>query len=189
MPRLLIIGSSTRAERVGSALAEWITEVAGQHGGFDVELVELGDLDLPFMDEPKHPRLRAYQHDHTRAWSAKVDATDAFIFVIPEYNHGMPATIKNALDYLHHEWQYKVAGVVSYGGVSAGTRAGEMLRQVLTTLRMIPVLEAVAVPYVGQVVTERRVNVSQAMTDSATQMLNEMARWAAVLPALRSQKA
>ena len=75
---------------------------------------------------------------------------DAFIFVIPEYNYGFDAATKNAIDYLHHEWHYKPAGFASYGGVAAGTRAVQMLKQVLTTLKVTPVFEAVNIPFVQQ---------------------------------------
>ena len=90
------------------------------HDGFQPELVDLAEVALPFMDEPNHPRLRTYIHQHTKDWSAKIEAGDAFVFVMPEYNHGMTAPLKNALDYLQHEWQYKPLGFVSYGGVAAG---------------------------------------------------------------------
>ena len=85
------------------------------------------------MDEPKHPRLREYEHQHTKDWSARVEAADAFVFVHPEYNYGITAPLKNALDYLSQEWNYKPLGLVSYGGVSAGTRAAQMIKQVATT--------------------------------------------------------
>jgi len=75
------------------------------------------------LDDPHLPRLRQYTRQHTSDWSALVDAVDAVVFVTPEYNFGYPATIKNAIDYLHSEWNYKPVGFVSYGGIAAGTRA------------------------------------------------------------------
>src|SRR5262249_42315594 len=103
MPRLMIVIASTRPGRVGLPVAEWFTAVAEEHSSFDIDVADLAEINLPFMDEPKHPRLREYQHDHTRAWSSRVDRADAFVFVHPEYNFGMTAPLKNALDYLHHE--------------------------------------------------------------------------------------
>ena len=126
-PVLRIIIGSTRPGRVGPSVAAWITDRAIEHGGFDVQVTDLAELNLPFLDEPNHPRLRQYTHQHTKDWSALVDASDAFIFVTPEYNHGFNAVVKNAIDYLHGEWQHKPAGIVSYGGVAAGTRATQML--------------------------------------------------------------
>ena len=88
------------------------------------------------MDEPNHPRLRQYTKQHTKDWSAKVEAADAFVFVMPEYNYGFNAPLKNVIDYLNQEWAYKPVGFVSYGGVASGTRAVQMIKQVVTTLKM-----------------------------------------------------
>jgi NAD(P)H-dependent FMN reductase len=129
MPKLHVILASTRPGRAGEPIADWFVERAAAHGAFDVELVDLAEVALPFMDEPNHPRLRRYTHEHTKAWSARVDSADAFVFVTPEYNYGLTAPLKNAIDYLHFEWQHKPVGFVSYGGVAAGTRAVQMLKQ------------------------------------------------------------
>ena len=80
-----------------------------------------------------------------------MDRADAFVFVIPEYNHSFNAAIKNALDYLHTEWAYKPVGFVSYGGVAAGTRALRRSSPWWPALRMTPVMEAVNIPFVGPV--------------------------------------
>ena len=140
MPRLTIIIGSTRPGRAGLPIATWFADRARSHGGFDVAVVDLAELDLPLLDEPEHPRLRRYVHEHTKAWSACVDAADAVVMVTPEYNHGYPAALKNAIDYLHEEWQDKPVAFVSYGGISAGTRAVQQLKQVVTTLKMLPVV-------------------------------------------------
>src|SRR5581483_12264670 len=126
-PALQIFIASTRPGRVGLPVAEWFRGHADAHGGFAIDLVDLATLQLPFLDEPNHPRLRRYTKQHTMDWSARVDAADAFVFVMPEYNYGFNAPLKNAIDYLHHEWQYKPVGFVSYGGVAAGTRAVQMI--------------------------------------------------------------
>ncbi len=118
MPRLTIVIASTRPGRVGLPVARWFEAQAIAHGGFDVEVADLAELKLPLMDEPNHPRLHTYVHQHTRDWSALVDASDAFVFVMPEYNNGYTAPLKNAIDYLHDEWFYKPVGLVSYGGVA-----------------------------------------------------------------------
>jgi NAD(P)H-dependent FMN reductase len=119
----MIVIASTRPGRVGLPVARWFTERATEHGAFEIQVVDLAELDLPFLDEPRHPRLRQYTQDHTHAWSEMVDAADAFVFVTSEYNHGYPAPLKNAIDDLNQEWKDKPLGFVSYGGVSAGTRA------------------------------------------------------------------
>src|ERR1700722_1138798 len=118
MPKLMIVIASTRPGRVGLPVGEWFHGRAREHAGFDVAMVDLAELELPLLDEASHPRLRQYTKQHTREWSAMVDDADAFVFVTSEYNHGYPAALKNAIDYLHHEWQYKPVGFVSYGGVA-----------------------------------------------------------------------
>lgn len=185
-PLLQVVVASTRPGRVGLPVAEWFRDRAAAHGAFDVELVDLAEVNLPFFDEPHHPRLRQYVHEHTREWSATVERADAFVFVTPEYNFGFTAVLKNALDYLHHEWAYKPAGFVSYGGVSAGTRGVQMLKQVVTTLKMLPVTEAVAIPFINQFLDEeRRVRPNDVMNGAADTMLTELARLSATLQPLR----
>ncbi len=143
MPNLTIIIGSTRPGRAGVPIAQWFAGRAKDHAGFDVTVVDLADVDLPMLDEPDHPRLRQYVHQHTRDWSAIVDAADAFVIVTPEDNYGYPATVKSALDCPHQEWQHKPVGFVSYG---AGTRAVRQLKQVVTALRMLPVVDSFNIP-------------------------------------------
>lgn len=174
-PVLLIILGSTRPGRAGQAVTEWFTEQARAHGGFEVDVADLAELDLPLFDEPHHPMTGNYVHEHTRAWSARVARANAFVLVTPEYNHGYPAALKNALDYLNREWRYKAVGFVSYGGVSAGSRAVQQLKQVVTALRMVPVVDAVAVPFIAQRLDESRTFRRDEITDSAAkQMLDEL---------------
>ncbi|UGS36581.1 NADPH-dependent FMN reductase [Capillimicrobium parvum] len=186
MPTLAIIIGSTRPGRGGLPVAQWFVERARAHGAFELDVVDLLELGLPFLDEPNHPRLRQYTQQHTKDWSARVDAADAFVIVTPEYNHGMSAPVKNALDFLHEEWQYKPVGFVAYGGVSAGTRATNMLKQVVTALRMTPVTEAVTLPFFRQFVDdEDGVQTNETMETSADAMLDELVRMEAALRRLR----
>jgi NAD(P)H-dependent FMN reductase len=187
-PRLMIVIASTRPGRVGLPVARWFRERAEAQGSFAIDLVDLATLNLPFMDEPKHPRLRQYVHQHTKEWSARVDAADAFVFVMPEYNFGFTAPLKNAIDYLHSEWAYKPVGLVSYGGVSAGTRAAQMIKQVVTTLKMTPLTEAVSIPFVAQFINDGRVEANETMEAAAKAMLDELARWEAALRPLREEQ-
>jgi NAD(P)H-dependent FMN reductase len=185
-PTLQIIVASTRPGRVGYPVAQWIRRAAEDHGAFEVELVDLVEVGLPFMDEPNHPRLQQYEHEHTRRWSETVSRADAFLFVMPEYNYGFNAPLKNAIDFLHVEWQYKPVGLVSYGGVAAGTRAAQMIKQVVTTLKMVPLFEAVSIPFVTQFIDdEGQIVPNETMTSSATAMLDELVRVAAALRPLR----
>ncbi|GAA1640947.1 NADPH-dependent FMN reductase [Georgenia ruanii] len=175
-PSLLVVVASTRPGRVGIHVGRWIQEAAETHGGFDVRFADLAELALPFMDEPRHPRLRQYEHQHTKDWSAIVDAADAFVFVTPEYNHGYNAALKNALDFLHAEWADKPVGLVSYGGIAAGTRAVQQLKPVLAALRMLPAVEAVNIPFVAKLVQDGALRPTAETTAAATDMLDELAR-------------
>ena len=190
MPTLLILIASTRPGRVGLPIGEWVDARARAHGAFEIELVDLLELDLPFMDEPAHPRLRSYTKKHTKEWSAKVAAADAFVFVTPEYNYGFTAPLKNAIDFLHEEWKYKPVGLVSYGGVAAGTRAAQMLKLVLTTLKMTPLFEAVSIPFVTQFIDEEgNFQPNELMEQAADAMFDELVRVAAALRPLREPSA
>jgi NAD(P)H-dependent FMN reductase len=185
--QLMVVIASTRPGRVGLPVGRWFHERALAHGGFDVDLVDLAELNLPFMDEPDHPRLRRYTHQHTRDWSARAAAADAFVFVTPEYNHGYNAPLKNAIDYLHHEWVHKPVGFVSYGGVAAGTRAVQQLKPVVASVRMTPLVDAVYIPFVPQFLDEeRRFRPNDVTEASATAMLDELVRQANALRPLRA---
>jgi NAD(P)H-dependent FMN reductase len=183
-PRLLIIVASTRPGRVGLPVSRWVREQAAQHGGFTVEVADLAEINLPFMDEPNHPRLRQYTKQHTKDWSAIVDAADAFVLVMPEYNHGFTAPLKNAIDYLVQEWGYKPVGLVSYGGVSGGLRAAQLLKPVLSGLRMAPLPEGVPIPAVSSLIgDDGTFQATDQLDDAARGMFNALQRW---VPALRS---
>jgi NAD(P)H-dependent FMN reductase len=186
-PVLQVIIGSTRPGRVGSAVADWIIDRARAHGDFEVEVADLAVLNLPIFDEPNHPRLRRYVNQHTKDWSEIVGRSDAFIFVIPEYNYGFNAATKNAIDYLHQEWQNKAAGIVSYGGVAAGTRAAQMLKQVMSALKIVPVTDSVNIPFVGEKLDEDgRLKPNEIMEGAAAAMLDELARWTQALRPLRA---
>jgi NAD(P)H-dependent FMN reductase len=182
----MVIIASTRPGRVGLPVGQWFEAQAVAHGGFDVEVADLAELKLPLMDEPNHPRLHTYTHQHTRDWSARVDASDAFVFVMPEYNHGYTAPVKNAIDYLHNEWFYKPVGLVSYGGVAGGTRAVQMIKPVLAVLRMVPVGSAVVIPFAGRLVNDDgQIGANETMEQAAAAMLDELQRVEAALRTLR----
>jgi NAD(P)H-dependent FMN reductase len=187
MPKLLTVIASTRPGRVGLPVANWFMGRAEAHGGFELELVDLYELDLPLLDEPNHPRLRQYTQAHTHAWSATVDSADAVVLVTSEYNYGYPAALKNALDYLHHEWRYKPVGFVSYGGVAAGTRAVQQLKQVVGALQLLAVGNSVNIPFVTQFLDEDRViQANDVMTTAAADMLDELLKVQEALEPLRS---
>ncbi|WP_437800660.1 NADPH-dependent FMN reductase [Sorangium sp. So ce693] len=138
MLKVAIILGSTRPGRNGEAVAKWVHDVAAKKGGADYELVDIKDFDLPLLDEPAPPSMGQYTKPHTKAWAAKIDSFDAFVFVTPEYNHGTSGALKNAIDYLYKEWNNKAAGFVSYGS-AGGSRAVEQLRLVMAELQIADV--------------------------------------------------
>ena len=184
-PRLGIIVGSVREGRVGAPVSDWFLQQARQHGGFEVSLLDLKVIDLPLLSEPNHPRFRKYTHEKTREWSATVDALDAFVLVTPEYNYCAPPALINALDHLYHEWSYKAVGVVSYGGISGGLRGAQVTRQFVTTFKMVPIVEAVAIPFVAKLVHDGRFTGGESFEKSAADMLDELVRWTKALASLR----
>lgn len=188
MLKLAIITASTRPGRKGPSVAKWFTEHAITHGGFDTQAVDLAEVNLPIFDEPNHPRMRKYEHDHTKAWSALVDSIDAFVFVTPEYNFGTPPALNNALNYLYTEWNYKPVAFVSYGGLSGGTRAVQMIKQTVTSLKMVPVVEAVNIPFFTQHMDEAGTFTgTEGQVTSAKGMLDELLKWAEALKPMRAK--
>jgi NAD(P)H-dependent FMN reductase/GNAT superfamily N-acetyltransferase len=186
-PRILVLTCSTRPGALGPTVAQWLTgALAPRAGELGAELVPvaLGDLGLPFLDEEEHPSSGIYRHEHTRRWSAMVDAADGFIAVTPEYNYGMPAVLKNALDYLGREWAWKPVGFVSYGNTSAGTRSVQHAKQVVTTLRLVPLGATVALR-ISDAITGGQVRQDPALTRAAVGLLDELVRVANALRPVR----
>lgn len=186
MHHLLVIVASTRPGRVGPRIAAWFTRHAEAHPGFTVTVADLAELDLPLLDEPEHPSARRYVREHTRRWSAMVERADAVVIVTPEYNFGMPASLKNALDYLYHEWAYKPVGFVSYGNSSGGLRAVQMAKQVVTTLRMMPAGEAVTIFLRRHLDPAGDLVADPALDEAATGLLDELSALAGALSVLRA---
>ena len=138
MIKVAIIIGSTRPGRKGEAVARWVHEHAKKRTDAEFELVDIKDFNLPLLDEPVPPSMAQYSQPHTKAWSAKIQSFDAFVFVTPEYNHGPSGALKNAIDFLYREWNNKAAGFVGYGS-AGGTRAVEQLRLVMGELQVADV--------------------------------------------------
>ena len=122
MTNIGIILGSTRPNRAGAAVAQWVYNLALSRSDAKYELVDVADLDLPLLDEAIPASLGQYQNAHTRAWAAQLADFDGFIFVTPEYNHSITGALKNAIDFVYGEWNNKAAGIVSYGS-AGGARA------------------------------------------------------------------
>jgi NAD(P)H-dependent FMN reductase len=186
MPTLQIIVVSTRDARAGLPVAHWFVDRVKAHGHFEADLVDLKQVGLPLFDEPRHPRFKQYEHAHTKAWSARVSTADAFVFVTPEYNYGVPPSLINAVDFLSSEWAYKAAGFVSYGGMSGGTRAVQMAKLVLTSLKIVTLPEAVSIPFFAKQIDAAGTFDGSAQEPAAKTMLDELARWNGALATLRT---
>ena len=185
--RVLVLVCSTRPGALGPAIGAWLTETLTPRAaelGAELVPVALGDLGLPFLDEEEHPSTGRYRHDHTLRWSALADAADGFVVVTPEYNYGMPATLKNALDYLGGEWAWKPVGFVSYGHTSAGTRAVQHAKQVASTLRLVPLGATVAMR-INDATEDGRVRPDAGLEAAAAGVLDELVRLAHALRPMR----
>jgi NAD(P)H-dependent FMN reductase len=140
MLEIAIIVGSTRPGRNGEAVAGWVHKISQKRTDARFEVVDLRDFNLPLLDEPMSARAVSmrngrYANPHTEAWSSKISRFDGFVFVTPEYNHGIPGALKNAIDYLYREWSNKLAGIVSYGA-AGGLRAVSQLRLMLVEVQM-----------------------------------------------------
>lgn len=184
-PVLQLIIASTRPGRLGPAVGTWVTEAAREHGGFSVEVADLAEIALPLFDEPEHPRLGQYAHEHSRRWSERIDRSDAFIFVFPEYNHGYPATLKNAIDFLAKEWAFKPVALVSYGGASGGIRAAAGLLPVLNVLKLIPIAGSLAISGVSGHVADGVFTGTDTHVATLQRILDELARISPIAAQLR----
>jgi NAD(P)H-dependent FMN reductase len=187
MYKLKVIIASTRPGRVGLPVGEWFFNFAKNNTTvFEVELIDLLKINLPMVDEPNHPKLMKYTQEHTKAWSKMIGESDAFVFVVPEYNYGPPASLINALDFVYNEWNYKAAGFVSYGGISGGLRSVQTLKLVMTTLKIVPLPEAVSISMVPEHIDEQKNFVAIPFHEkTAMIMLKELEKWTGALVQLR----
>ncbi|WP_353473256.1 NAD(P)H-dependent oxidoreductase [Salipiger sp. H15] len=188
--KVKIILGSTRPGRIVPIVGKWVEEIAKQQNGFDVEVVDLKEINLPLLDEAGHPRAQAYEHEHTKKWAAKVAEADAFVFLTPEYNSFPSAALVNAIQALAVEWERKVAAVVSYGGVSGGMRAAQELRQLLVNMNVMALPQSVPVPFVFNYIGEDGVlRPEQPVVDGLRGMFKELTVWAEALKPARAEAA
>jgi NAD(P)H-dependent FMN reductase len=192
MTKIAIIIGSTRPRRRAAMVADWVLDIATQQPGeVSYELVDLAQHDLPLLNEETPAAIGAYANPHTQAWAATIARFDGFVFVTPEYNHSMPAALKNAIDYLFAEWSDKAAGFVSYG-LHGGVRAVEHLRLTLAEVKVPCVRTTVALSLFTDFTLTN-------MTDPGTltpgdhhepvltRMLTEIVAWTEALAPLRAR--
>ena len=187
--KIKVIIGSTRANRFSEKAAQWIFEESKRRSDLDVELLDLRDYPLPFFEEAMPPGMAkdSYTHPVVVRWRDKIKEADGFIICTPEYNHGYPAVLKNALDYVYLAWSRKAVAFVSWGG-AGGTRCVEQLRLVTIELDMVPLRAAVHIPnpWFIKDAGELKTDPNQ---QSATALLDQLTWWAKALQAARSTPA
>jgi NAD(P)H-dependent FMN reductase len=185
MLKVAIILGSTRPGRHDEAVAKWVHDIASRRTDATFELIDLRDFNLPLLDEPLPAVLGQYSQPHTKVWAAKIAEFDAFVFVTPEYNHGIPGALKNAIDFLYREWNHKAAGFVSYGGHANGSRAVEHLRLVLAELHVATVRSQVLLSLLTDFENFSLFKPNPGREAAVTAMLDEVLAWGGALQLLR----
>jgi NAD(P)H-dependent FMN reductase len=188
MLRIAIIIGSTRPGRKGEAIAKWAYQIAKKRSDAEFELVDIQDYDLPLLDEPMSPMMGPdhYTHQHTKTWSAKIASFDAYVFVTPEYNHATSGALKNAIDFLYHEWVNKAAGFVGYGGAS-GTRAVENLRLIMGELQIADVRAQVGLSLFTDFENFSVFTPGPRQEGSVNAMLDQVIAWGGALKNMREK--
>ncbi len=185
MPKIAIILGSTRPGRNGEAVASWVNGLAQKRTDAEFELVDLADYNLPLLDEAVPPALGQYQHEHTKRWAQKIAEFDGFVFVTAEYNRGIPAALKNAIDYLYAEWNNKAAGFVSYGG-AGGVRAVEHLRGVMAEMQIADVRAQVSLSLITDFENYSTFVPAPSHEQALDTMLDQVILWANALKTTRA---
>jgi NAD(P)H-dependent FMN reductase len=187
MLRVGIVVGSTRPGRKAEAVAKWVYDIGKNRSNAELEVIDIQDYNLPLLDEPMPPSLgQPHRNPHTRRWSAKIDSMDAFVFVTPEYNHGPSGALKNAIDFLFHEWNNKSAGFVAYGG-AGGVRAVEQLRQVMGEIMIADVRAQVALSLHTDFEHFTTFKPAPHREASVNAMLDQVIAWGEALRPLRSK--
>src|SRR4029450_1779135 len=186
MLRIAIIIGSTRPGRKAEAVAKWVYEIAQKRSDAEFELVDIKDFNLPLLDEPVPAAMGNYSKPHTKAWGAKIDSFDGYVFVTPEYNHGMNGALKNAIDFLYREWNNKAAGFVGYGGAGAA-RAIAQLPAVMAYIQVATVQNQVQLSLMTDFENFNVFKPAQHHEKSVNAMLDQLVAWAGALKTLRGK--
>ena len=187
MLKLAIIIGSTRPGRVGEAVARWVYELAQKRSDAAFELVDLKEIDLPLLDEPVPPSQGKYSREHTKKWAAKIASFDGYVFVTPEYNHGISGALKNAIDFLYAEWNNKAAGFVGYGS-AGGVRAVEHLRLVMAELQVADVRTQVALSLFTDFENFSIFKPQPLHLKSLATMLDQLLKWSEAMRRVRTKE-
>jgi NAD(P)H-dependent FMN reductase len=184
MLKIGIIVGSTRPGRNSISVAKWVDGIAQNRSDAKFEIIDLADYDLPLLDEPIPASNGVYSKPHTFKWAAKVAEMDGFVFVTPEYNHSIPAALKNAIDFVYGEWNNKAAGFVSYGS-AMGVRSVEQLRQVMAELQVADVRAQVMLSLFTDFENFSVFKPDQRHVASVNTMLDQVVLWSGALKAIR----
>jgi len=185
MLRIAVIIGSTRPGRVGESVAKWAYELAKKRTNAEFELLDIKDFNLPLLDEPAPPSMGQYSKEHTKAWAAKINSFDGYVFVTPEYNHGICGALKNAIDFIYREWNNKAAGFVGYGS-AGGARAVEHLRLVMAEVQVATVRNQVALSLFTDFENYTKFKPAAHHEKSLSQMLDQLIAWSGAFQVLRS---
>jgi NAD(P)H-dependent FMN reductase len=188
MLKIAIITGSTRPGRNGEAVAKWVYEIAKKRRDAEFELVDIKDFELPLLDEPVPPSMGQYSKPHTKRWAVKISSFDGFVFVTPEYNHGISGALKNAIDFLFAEWNNKAAGFVSYGSVG-GARAVEQLRLVLAEVQIATVRNQVLLSLFTDFENYTVFKPDPRHEKTASGVFDQVVAWSSALRSLREKSA
>ena len=186
MLRIAIVTGSTRPGRHNESVARWVHGLATARNDAEFELVDIADYSLSHLDEPLPASLGKYANEHTMKWSRKIASFDGFVFVTPEYNHGIPGALKNAIDFLYREWNDKAAGFVSYGGSASGARAVEQLRLVLAELQVATVRAQVLLSFHGDFENFASFKPGAKREKEVHAMLDRLVSWSGALRTVRT---
>jgi NAD(P)H-dependent FMN reductase len=185
--KLGIIPSTTRAGRFADRAVEWLAPIARAKTSAAIEIVDLRDYPMPFFDEPRSPMWVQPRDEAAQRWGKKLDELDGYIFVTAEYNHGVPAVLKNALDYAYKELNRKPATFVGYGTTGAA-RAVEQLRMILAEQQVATLRHTVHVNYgefLPMLMSGKTFDDFPHLAEGAGKMLDELVWWAKTLRAGR----
>jgi NAD(P)H-dependent FMN reductase len=190
MLKIGIIIGTTRPNRKGEAVSKWVLDLAKARPAADVsyELVDIADYNLPNLDEPMPPSMQNYANEHTKKWSAKVASLDGYVFVSPEYNHSFSGSLKNAIDFVYHEWTNKAAGFVSYG-TTGGVRAVEHLRGVMAELQIADVRAHVSLSLYTDFENFSAFKPADSHKAQVNLMLDQLGNWSAAMKGVREKLA
>jgi NAD(P)H-dependent FMN reductase len=186
--KIQVIFGSTREGRQGEKVAQWFFKLASKRTDAEYEFIDLRDWQLPMFNNPHSPMTGKYVDDIVKKWSKKINEADGYVIVTPEYNHGYPAVLKNALDHLYKEWNNKPIAFVGYGASAGGGRAIEQLRLVAAELHMASIRESILIPAIWDAFDETGNPKDISLSTKVDVLLDQLLWWSTALKEAREKK-